>query len=264
MATETLIPPTLLLEEIASGRFSPALLEKLSDEDFELLEQQLFAEIDARCAERIVSHASGPMYWGRTWTRTKNYHWQQQGLEPSAPFPYCPYAQVENEHPEWDYLDWTMHFILNSDELYIPKTREMMTSWLVVLYITWACQFFPNTQAVAQSEKDNKAMGLIEYANVLYDNQPDWLRRLHPLKRGTSGTQHEIEWANGSKFTALPQGERQVASEHPTIYFNDESAHQPAWKGTLNIVKPVARQIICVSSAAASDFGNDCDPSLAV
>lgn len=210
------------------------------------------------------------MLWLRTLTMTENYHWEKQGLAPKAPFPYKPYAKellagygVPADRIGWDYLDWVMHYLLESyrlgKPLNVPKTREMITSWLVVGYITWSCQFFPNTEAVGQSEKDDKAKGLIKYANILYENQPEWMKDRHPLKRGNTGTQHSIIWANGSSFTGLPQGERQTASHHPTIYFNDESAHQAGWKATVDIVKPVAKQIISVSSAAFSDFGIACE-----
>ena len=133
-----------------------------------------------------------------------------------------------------------------------------MTSWLAVGYATWSCQFIPNTQIVAQSEKDDKAQGLVKYANILYDNQPSWLKARNSLKRGQIGTKHSIEWANGSEFIAVPQGIRQVASYHPTIYINDESAHQPEWEETLNVVRPVAKQIICISSAAEGRFMDLC------
>ena len=230
-------------------------------------------DVIARCSERVVSHDRGPMYWLRNWTRTENYHWEKQGLPAKAPFPHKPYPAelladygIPADKLDWDYLDWVMSYLIRSYELgkplYIPKTREMITSWLVVGYITWSCQFFVNLQAVGQSEKDGKAQGLIEYANILYDNQPDWMRKRFPLKRGESGTKHLIEWAHGSSFEGVPQGERQTASTHPTIYFNDESAHQPAWKATVGIVKPVAKQIICVSSAAFSDFGIACQEAV--
>lgn len=229
-------------------------------------------DIIRRCSERVVAHDRGPMYWLRNWTKTENYHWEKQGLEPKAPFPYKPYSKdllasfnVPAERLDWDYLDWVMSFLLQSYEtgkpINVPKTREMITSWLVVGYITWTCQFFPNTEAVGQSEKDDKAKGLVKYANILYGNQPEWMKTRFPLRRGETGTQHVLPWAHGSSFTGLPQGERQTASTHPTIYFNDESAHQPAWKSTVDIVRPVAKQIISVSSAAFSDFGLACDPS---
>lgn len=226
--------------------------------------------IAERCGQRVIAHDHGPMFWLRECTKTENYHWEAQGRQPKEPFPYKPHGFDDwrglnpLEHPEFDYLDHLMGALLKSyadrKPIYIPKTREMLTSWLVVGYITWACQFFPNIEAVGQSEKDDKAQGLIKYANILYDNQDGWLKQRHPLKRGDTGTAHRIEWANGSSLTGIPQGERQTASKHPTIYFNDESAHQPAWEATINVVKPVAKQIICVSSAAASRFGDLCAP----
>jgi len=252
----------------------PAIIEQLSPEEqaelYAHLEAEQHDDIIARCSERIVAHDRGPMWWLRNWTKTENFHWQKQGLEPKAPFPYKlhPERTAHGEQSDWDYLDWGMFYLLDSYEkgydLYWPKTREMVTSWLVMGYIAWSTQFFPNVQALGQSEKDEKAQGLVKYANTLHDNQPEWMKARFPLKRGDSGTAHKIERANGSEVIGVPQGERQVASYHPTIYFNDESAHQPAWKATVNIVKPVAKQIICVSSAAMSDFGIECDPSLAV
>lgn len=203
------------------------------------------------------------MYFLRQFTKTVNYHADKQGLPSLAPFPYRPYVAGE-----WDYLDHSIYYMLDSYQqgydLYIPKSREMITSWLAVGYAFWVCQFFPNTEVLAQSEKDKKAKGLIKYANVLYSNQDEWLKHRFPLKRGDEGTMEKIEWANGSSFIGVPQGERQAASYHPTIYISDEAAHQPAWKSTINIVKPVARQVICISSAAFSDFGIAVDPSLAV
>jgi len=253
----------------------PVLISQLDEEEqgefLRLIEEEDHECIVARCSERVVAHDRGPMYWLRTFTKTENYHWEKQGLPPKAPFPHKPYPKetlvaygIPEEKLDWDYLDWLMSFLLESYEsgkpLNIPKTREMITSWLVVGYITWSCQFFQNVQAVGQSEKDDKAKGLIKYSNILYENQPAWLKARFPLRRGEAGTLHSIEWAHGSSFTGVPQGERQTASHHPTIYFNDESAHQPGWKATVDIVKPVAKQIISVSSAAFSDFGIACDP----
>lgn len=252
----------------------PAIIEQLSPEEqaelYAHLEAEQHDDIITRCSERVVAHDRGPMFWLRNWTKTENYHWEKQGLEPKAPFPYKPYPpellasyNVPADKLDWDYLDWGMSFLLLSYEtgkpLNLPKTREMITSWLVMGYIAWSTQFFPNIQALCQSEKDEKAQGLVKYANILHDNQPEWMKARFPLRRGDSGTAHKIERANGSEVIGAPQGERQVASYHPTIYFNDESAHQPAWKSTVDIVRPVAKQIISVSSAAFSDFGIACE-----
>lgn len=227
-------------------------------------------EID-KCRQRVVAHDKGVMYWLRNWTKTENHQWEAQGSEPEAPFPYKPHPDASTD---WDYLDWVMSYILedlksvstgNKPMLYVPKCREMMTSWIVCAFITWHCQFFQAIGWLGQSEKDDKAQGLIKYANTLYKNQPEWMKARFPLKRNVEeGTKHRVDWANGSWFKSLAQGERQSASDHPHGWFNDESAHQPTWKAALNITKPAVKQIICVSSAAMSDFGIECDPSQAV
>jgi hypothetical protein len=234
----------------------------------ELLEQR---RTDKACAEWKISHQSGLMFWLRECTRTENYHWKEQGLPPVAPFPYKPYRDQVVDYSKLafphdlsakdpvDYLDIVAGYLLTSKQLLIPKSRELMTSWLVTGYITWFCQFFPQIEWLAQSETDDKAMGLIKYANILYVNQPEWMKKLHPLKRGEEGTAHEISWANGSTFRALPQGVRKSASFHPYGYFNDESAHQVGWKAAWDVAGRACKQMIGVSSAAPSDFGIACE-----
>lgn len=233
-------------------------------------------ETVAKCREWIISHKRGPMFWLRTLTKTQNFHWQEQGREPVAPFPYVPYPKESWSKAKldalraWfpheltvddppDYLDIVMGFLLTQKRINVPKSREMLSSWSVCGYGTWRCQFFESVQFIGQSEKDEKAMGLVKYANTLYDNQPQWLKDRFPLKRGEAGTLHSIEWRNSSDFVGVPQGSRQVASFHPTIYFSDESAHQSDYTETLSVVAPVAKQIICISSAAPGGFGDECE-----
>jgi hypothetical protein len=235
----------------------------------ELLERRRVNDLVARCSKRVVSHTEGPMFFLRSCTMTENYQWQAQGLEPKAPFPYWPYppellSGIPPERMDWDYLDWLMHFFLNDEEIYVPKSRELLTTWLAVGYVFWDCQFFQPTGWIGQSEDDEKAMGLIKYANILYDNQDPGLKARFPLKRGESGTQHKIEWAEGGWFRAVASGERKLASDHPKGYLNDESAHQPAWETTKDIAKPAVRQSIHISSAAPSRFFDLCDQSNAV
>ena len=58
-------------------------------------EQERRKQIDAACATWIISHTQGPMYWLRNWTKTENYQWRDQGLNPVAPFPYKPWPKGE-------------------------------------------------------------------------------------------------------------------------------------------------------------------------
>lgn len=253
---------------------------------------------DALCGEWACSHSRGMMLWLRNYTKTFNFQWREQGLQPEAPFPYKPYpvetyqqrCKLEgHQHSKWscaeaalgalpfpheftpedlpDYFDMLCGFLLYLDrispenEIWIPKTRQMLTSWLAVGYVTWLCQFRSTMEAIGQSEDDRKAQGNIKYSNALWTNQTEWMRKLHPLRTGEGGTLHEIKWANGSLFRSLPAGIRKMASSHPYVYFNDESAHQPAFSATLDIAKPAVSQVICVSSVAPGDFWNGVEGS---
>src|SRR5580765_7813794 len=88
----------------------PAIIEQLSPEEqaelYAHLEAEQHDDIIARCSERIVAHDRGPMWWLRNWTKTENFHWQKQGLEPKAPFPYKlhPERTAHGEQSDWDYL----------------------------------------------------------------------------------------------------------------------------------------------------------------
>jgi hypothetical protein len=139
-------------------------------------EQERRKQVDMSCAAWTISHKQGPMYWLRNCTKTENYQWKEQGLNPVAPFPYKPWPKgsrkidfeglrqefdhdfTEDDPP--DYLDVVMGYLMSSKELNIPKTREMMTSWLVVGFITWFCQFFEKIGWIGQSEDDLKARAL--------------------------------------------------------------------------------------------------------
>jgi hypothetical protein len=230
--------------------------------------------VDEACRQWVISGKAGPMYWLRNWTATENFQWKEQGLQPLAPFPHRPYLDrqidlsllpfevgedVKSGGHRLDYLDIVMGYLLVTKSLFIPKTREMMTSWVVVGFITWFCQFYEKIEWLSQSEMDEKAMGLIKYANILYRNQPDWMRAIHPLKRNSAeGTLHAIEWANGSLYRALAQGQRKVASSHPHGYFNDETAHQAVAGATVDIARPAVKQVVCVSSVAPGWFATEC------
>jgi hypothetical protein len=230
---------------------------------------------DKAIGEKVVSHKAGPMLWLRNFTRTEDYQWLKKQTPSKATFPYRPHREywtaekiralpfdheLSVDDPP-DYLDMVMGKLLTREKLLIAKTREMITSWIVVAYITWLCQWRDTVEYLSQSEKDEKAQGLIRYSEILYENQEDWLKVRHPLSKD-GNNKNRREWENGSHYVALPQGVRQTASFHPYGYFSDEAAHQPEFETTVNVAMPAIKQVICVSSAAPSHFGILCSPHI--
>jgi hypothetical protein len=200
-------------------------------------------EIWAKCAQKVANFEAGPMLWLTQYTATEDEHWLHKGTPPVAPFPTKQYLAI------------AMLYLLTSDTVFIPKSREMMTSWLVCGYISWMCQWLPHIFWILQTEKEDKASQLITYCRILFDRQPDWMKERNPLVVSNSV---ELKRENGSHILAVPQGENQVRLFHPYGYMQDESAFLPEAEQSFNAVRPVCKQIIAVSSDEMGWFHNEC------
>lgn len=219
-----------------------------------------FDRLDQRCGELAItvesgclraSESSGPLYWLQNHTLTTDDHWQIKGTPAKAPFPRKSYF-------EWLFgamakLLWQPE--LKKDALFVPKSRDMLVSWSVMGFITWMCQFRPQTFWIAQSAKEDKAVELVQYSRTLYHNQDEFLRERHPLEADTN---LEIRWKNGSRILGLPAGEDQVRIHHPFGWFADEAAFLPDFIQCFDAVRPVAAQIVAVSTAAPGAFADEC------
>jgi hypothetical protein len=97
---------------------------------------------------------------------------------------------------------------------------------------------------------------VVEYANILYRNQPDWLKARHPLKAESALA---MESESGRKIFGIPSGEDAVRRFHPTIMIFDEAAFLPGIESSYNAVNPVARQVIAISSAGPGFFADQCE-----
>ena len=231
MSTSTLLPSASAL-----GKFSPAWLASLDGSDLQSLETVLAAEIDQKCKQDAL-------YWLQTWTATENPNHQQQGLEFRAPF------------PKKSYFGPLFEAFRTESRLFIPKTREMLTSWCVMGDSAHQAQW-ERWFIVVQTDAEAKAEELIEYVRILYRNQPEYLRRLHPLKG--EGSRTNIEWEDGGRVLAIPKGVNKIRLYHPTRYVMDEAAFLPESEQCFNAAHPVSHQIIAISSAGPGWFGDQC------
>jgi hypothetical protein len=237
--------PNLALTELVRrvSQFSTEELVQLGAERPEeltaiqlALNEASYEKLDARCAE-------DPLYWAQNWSATENPHWKEQGLPFVAPFPQKPYFPV------------LFDAFKTQPRLFVCKSREMLTSWCCMVYATHRAQW-AKAEVVVQTAKEEKARRLVEYAAILYRNQPEWLQRRHPLKR--DATALALEWADGGKLYGIPGGEDQIRMYHPTIVIFDEAAFLPAAEASYNASNPVAKQIIAISSAAPGWFADEC------
>ena len=198
----------------------------------------------------------GPLYWMQNHTRTYDKHYLEKGTAPYASFPRLAY------------FPWLVLHFMADRRIFVPKSRELMLTWLVIAYGVWKCQFFPTVEVMVQSQKDEKVVDLIKgrgtpgYARTLYEQQPEWLRVRHPLAKSMKDMPEDlISWANGSSIRGVPKGADQIRQYHPTVVIFDEAAHLDEFRESYGAAEPVCSQIIAVSSAAPSWFGDICAAS---
>lgn len=204
------------------------------------------AEWDAM-GETVASFDVGPLLWLTKYTATEDKHWLAKGTKPVAPF------------PKKDYFVDLLQIMMDSKRLFIPKSREMMTSWLTCGYIAWMCQWFEHIEWILQTEKEDKVVELVNYCRILYRRQEPWMRERVTLRVDNAT---ELVLSNGSHIVGVPKGANQIRLFHPYGVMFDEAAFLPEFSDCYNTVHPVAKKIIAVSSAAPGPFAVECELGL--
>jgi hypothetical protein len=220
---------------------------ELGDEQLRRIEAALAAarcdEVDALCRQEKASFECGPLLWLTRYTKTENPQYEEQGVPFLAGFPRKSY-----------FVQLFEAFLARHRQLYIPKSRTMMTSWAAAGFATWSAQW-KQEETVIQTMNEDKALHLIDYAGQLIKYQEPGLARLHPIKKQTA---FSIVWEHGGALDAVPGGADAIRSFHPSLFIQDEAAHIPEGEESLNAVIPSQSRIISISTASAGWFGDAC------
>ena len=231
----------------ALASLSASQLARLSESEQEelliLAEEAANDHIWDLCTDKTAGFDRGCLLWLTQLTATEDEHWMSKGTNPIAPF------------PAKQYFAHVLKYLLERPKVFLPKTREMMTSWLVCGYVAWQCQWFPGMTWVMQSQKEDKAFALVNYVRQLYRLQKPWLKERVKVVGDNKG---ELVLSNGSKVVGIPQGADQWRSHHPHGVVFDEMSHLSEAESCYNIAAPIARQIIGISSVAPGWFANQC------
>lgn len=229
-----------------------SLNSALRTEDFQirLLANKCRAKKRLQELDHLSQCQSDPLYWLQNHTNTFDEHWKQKKSAPYARFPKLPY------------MPKLFELMRKERRLLLPKSRDMMVSWAAVAYGVHLCQFNPRSRVMIQSQKEDKVMALVSgrgnpgYARTLWEQQDDFLKTTHPLVKAPEDMPGDLlAWANGSTFQGVPRGADQVRQFHPTLVIFDEAAHLDEFAEAYAAADPVAAQIIAISSAAPSWFG---------
>jgi len=202
-------------------------------------------ERDQACVEQAVKD---PLCWLQGFTTTRDPHWREAGAEsPYRPFPDKPYFR-----PILDALQ-------NEPIVFVAKSRDVMLSWLCVGYFTHLAMTTPGVEVLVQSQTENKASELIEYAKVLYDHQvPELKNKFKVAGPVWKQSWLELNFAHGSRLVGIPHGADKIRSYHPTALFIDEAAFVPDAGESFDEAISACQKIAVVSSANVGWFESVC------
>lgn len=198
---------------------------------------------------RIEKMIADPLIWLQQHTKTKDSHWREAGADsPYRPFPDKPYFR-----PIVDTFQ-------EEPVLFIEKSRDMMLSWLCVGLFTHAAMTIEGIEVLFQSQNEDKAFELVQYAKTLYSRQRPELQKAFPLARNLRYmADGELVFAHGSRIIGIPGGGDQIRSYHPWGLFQDEAAFMPEAGEAYDNAVPVCKKIVVLSSAGPGWFADVCN-----
>ena len=199
-----------------------------------------------RNLDRVEYMTADPLIWLQKYTETKDSHWREQGAR-------SPYRSF----PDYPYFRPIMDSLIADQHVFIGKSRNMMLSWLCVGFFTHAAMTTKGIDILFQSQKEDKAFELVDYAKTLYDHQWPELQEAFPLMKALKNmADGELLFENGSRILGIPGGADQIRSYHPWGLLMDEAAFMPEAGDSYNNALSVCKKIIVLSSAGPGWFAD--------
>ena len=112
-------------------------------------------------------------------------------------------------------------------------------------------------KAIFWALDEARALTLLDYARVLYEQQDDTLKQIFPLERPLDRQSYNrLELKDGGILIALPgKDPDRIRSEHPTIVIIDEAAFIANGGESFDIaLASRVPKMMCISSAAPGWF----------
>lgn len=194
-------------------------------------------------------------YWSfiTTCIRTKD---EKDIVTPVKKFPDDPYLK--------EVLD-TVH---SSEILLLPKSRQMMISWVICAYALWRALFYPYQLILIQSKREEDAANFVSNGDIqsarisfMYEKLPPFVKT---GDRALSRASFSIfELSNGSKIWGIPEGADIIRGNVPSMLLSDEMAFQPQAEAAYQAALPLAKnggKFVGVSTALPGFFWELRDP----
>ncbi len=189
------------------------------------------------CALEHEKCRRDPWYWLTHWVWTLDNHDQDYPVK---------------RFPDKEYLRIITEIWCREKLLLIPKSRQMMVTWLIVALYLHDAQFHGGRYIFFQSKKEKDADTLVSRAKFIYNQQPYF------LKQKNHQIYCEITFPHiNSKIHGIPQGGNQIRMHTASGIFMDEAGFMHEAEEAFTAAKPSVDgggRITMVSSANPGFF----------
>lgn len=199
------------IADLPAGQLDERKVSKLSQNDQSAL---LKANI-----EKIVQRIKVD-----PWFFMINFVWTLDTHDPDTPIKHFPNKK---------YLENAAEIWLNNKLLYVPKSRQMLISWLMVGLHYWLAAYHQAQNVFFQSKKEDDADLLLDRAWFIHNRVPEFLRV--PAKRSYCNLKFKDI---NSRIQAVSQSSDAVRSQTASAILSDETAFQPYARDSFSAAKP--------------------------
>ena len=233
-----------------SAPWSPAGQSSMS---LQALQQELARKLKLEEALRAQQALEDPWFWLTECTRTMD---EQDKEHPFKPFPKKRYLHALNK------------FFLSPQlgKKQVLKSRTMMCSWSAAGAYGWLGFTRPATGVVFQSTDLDRALNLVDYVKVLWQNSLDVLKEQWKPRNNVppnKQSRDSFELDSGSYFHAVAGDVDKTRSSHPTVYVLDEAALHEDGKEVWEVAKrSKALHLVAISTAKPGWYVDMTDPSV--
>jgi hypothetical protein len=194
-------------------------------------------------AKDLIRWANDPWEWIKDCVRTLD---ENDANNPIKPFP------TEKKYLQIMCKIWTRERLVA-----IPKSRQMMASWLMVSLHLWDVWFNKGRLIGCMSKKEDVANELLKRMKFIHDHVPEdvWPKELRPKLEFVYCEVRNVDF--GSRIVALPEGADQARSYTFSRLLCDEMAFWDNAQATYSAAIPTLGAHGCltaISSAAPSFF----------
>jgi len=161
---------------------------------------------------------------GTGYFKTKDEHDLQVK---SKPLPDKPYAKAY------------IHELITEQYVIVPKSRQMVITWLTMAYLVARLLTGSNLLIIVQTKKEEDAWSLVDRAKFTYDHLPAWIRKARPRVPAPVDSKGELSLPGTySKLWGIPQGADVIRSNTVSIYYGDELDFQPESRASIKAAMP--------------------------